>query len=105
MVPNTVPVCQLYLNELFPTNAFPMTAIHDSLTMHRVALFANVDRKSLKEDCINRSLSYLSNPDDLLGELVTIVDRLPPLPEPDLGLLHRFGMLVPAKPEEEEKKG
>ncbi|KAJ3366300.1 hypothetical protein GGF31_008109 [Allomyces arbusculus] len=104
MVPSTDPFCQVYLNELFPTNAFPLTAIHDPITMRRVALFANVDRKSLNEDCIKRPLSVLSCPNDLLGELVTIVDGLPPLPEPDEELLRRFGLPVPAKPEEEEKK-
>ncbi|KNE60996.1 hypothetical protein AMAG_06758 [Allomyces macrogynus ATCC 38327] len=104
MVPNADPFCQLYMNELFPTNTFPMAAIHDPVTMRRVALFANVDRKLLKEECTKRSLSFLSNPDDLLGELVTIVGGLPPLPEPDHELLLRFGLPVPAKPEEVEMK-
>ncbi|KNE71982.1 hypothetical protein AMAG_15924 [Allomyces macrogynus ATCC 38327] len=102
MVPNTDPFCDLYLDQLFPINAFPVTAVHDPVTMRRIAVFADVDRKSFKEDCVKRRLSYLSDPDELLGELATIIDDQPQLPLPSEELLRIFGLPVPAKPKEDE---
>ncbi|KAJ3366299.1 hypothetical protein GGF31_008108 [Allomyces arbusculus] len=104
MVPKIDPFCQLYLNELFPTNVFPLTAIHDPITMRRIALFANVDRKAFKEKCVKRRLSYLSDPDELLGELATILDDQPQLPEPSEELLRMFGLPVPEKPKDDKKE-
>ncbi|KNE60997.1 hypothetical protein AMAG_06759 [Allomyces macrogynus ATCC 38327] len=99
MVPNTDPFCDLYLDELFPINAFPFTAVHDPVTMGRIAVFADLDRKSFKEGCIKRRLDYLSDPDELLGELATIVDDLPQLPEPSEELLRLFGLPQEARQE------
>ncbi|KNE60998.1 hypothetical protein AMAG_06760 [Allomyces macrogynus ATCC 38327] len=104
MVPASDPFAQQYCNELFPINAFPLTAIHDPITMRRIAVFADVDRKSFKEGCIKRRLDYLSDPDELLGELATIIDDLPQLPEPGEELLRLFGLPVPENPTEDEKK-
>ncbi|KAJ3366298.1 hypothetical protein GGF31_008107 [Allomyces arbusculus] len=66
-----------YCNELFPINSFHVTAIHDPATMHRVAVFPDVNRKAFKEGCIERRLSYLSDPDELLGELASILGDFP----------------------------
>ncbi|KAJ3362733.1 hypothetical protein GGF32_005536 [Allomyces javanicus] len=104
MVPDTDPFCDLYLDELFPINAFPVTAVHDPVTMRRIAVFADVDRKSFKEDCVKRRLSFLSDPDELLGELATILDGQPPLPDPSEELLRIFGLPVPARLKEDENK-
>ncbi|KAJ3362734.1 hypothetical protein GGF32_005537 [Allomyces javanicus] len=104
MVPASDAFAHAYCNELFPINAFPLTAIHDPITMRRIAVFADVDRKLFKEDCVKRRLSFLSDPDELLGELATILGDQPLLPEPGEELLRLFGLPVPEKPMEDKKK-
>ncbi|KNE71983.1 hypothetical protein AMAG_15925 [Allomyces macrogynus ATCC 38327] len=94
IVPASDPFTLIYCNELFLINAFPLMAIHNPITMCRVAMFSNLDRKSL-EDCIKRCLSYLTDPDELLGELATILGDLPQFPEPREELLRLSVKLYP----------
>ncbi|KAJ3362735.1 hypothetical protein GGF32_005538 [Allomyces javanicus] len=97
-VPMADPFCQLYCEDLFPIDAFPVTAIHDPVTMRCMAVFANIARNSLPDTSITRRpLTLLEDPECLLGELMTMVEELPPLPVPDKVIQRMFGLLDPVE--------